>query len=242
MMQSIRRVEALGCVAAFGLVCGGGVCRAQSLFETPIAPVPERAPEGAPAATPAGPSTELRQVSLYAVEAPKPRQFQANDLITIIISERSKLDRSQKAESDKEYSNEFAVEQFIDLINLLELRIQATSEPRLPRVSLESETSFEGEGKYTREDRLTDRITAKILEVKPNGTMVIEAKRSVQTDEEGSTVTLSGVCRSEDVTDQNTVQSNQLYDLALNVENTGDLDRSSRKGVIPRILETIFNF
>lgn len=220
------------------LVIGSGAW-AQSLFESPAAPQLQR--EAGEAAR-AGAAPALREVSLFAVEQPKPREFLAEDLVTIIISERSKLDRKQKGESKKEYDNEAALTKFIDIVNLLELIVKQTSNERLPAIDLTSETDFKGDAKYFREDRLTDRITAKILEVKPNGTLVLEARRQWKTDEEDQVVVLSGICRADDVTDQNTVQSNQLYDLKLVVENRGELNRATKKGLIPRVLETILNF
>lgn len=211
----------------------------QSLYERPVADGPAR--EGVPVAG-AAPSAPLNEVSLMAVEPPKPREFQAEDLVTIVISERQKLDRKQKGESKKNYDNDFAIEAFIDLINLLETRIEPTSSEHLPVLSLKADNNFKGDAKYLREDKLTDRLTAKVLEVKPNGTLVLEARRQWTTDEEDQVAVLSGICRAEDITDQNTVQSNQLYDLRLVVENNGDLDRTTKKGLIPRIWETLVNF
>jgi flagellar L-ring protein precursor FlgH len=223
------------------MLCASGAA-AQSLYEAPVETAPLRPGEAPSPARAPGAAPALAQVSLIAVEAPAPRQFQAEDLVTIIISERSKLDRKHKTDSKKDYDNDLTVSRFIDLIELLETRIQPTSSERLPRIGVSSGTKFKGDAKYQREDQMTDRVTAKILEVKPNGTMVLEARRSFQSDEEDTSLILSGVCRSEDVTDRNTVQSNQLYDLSLKVESSGELHRTNRKGLIPRILETVLNF
>lgn len=223
------------------MICG--LAQGQSLYEQPVPPADDRSIAGGQAQViaPDAPLM-LEQVSLLAVKPAKPREYTENDLIQIIISERSQVDRKQEAESAKSYSNNFEVEQFIDLVNLLETRIQATSEARLPKISLTSDSDFEGDGEYKREDRFTDRVMARVLEVKPNGTLVLEARRQFITDEEEAVVVLSGICRYEDVTDTNTVQSNQLFDLVLNVQNTGDLKRTTKKGIIPRVLEGILNF
>lgn len=243
------------------LVAGLAVSAAgQSLFETAPMPVivqpapgpgapggggvgaapAEAGPDAVPGAVLGAPT--LASVSLQSVAAPEPRTIKANDLVTIIVSERSQLDRSQTVELEKDYDNTLTVANFLDLLSLLELQSAQTSAAKLPRVGVSSSTSFEGDGTYEREDRLTDRVTARVLEVKPNGTLLLEARRSVITDEEESVITLSGYCRSEDVTDRNTVQSNQLFDMALNVQNSGELKRSNRKGVIPRALELLFSF
>ncbi len=186
----------------------------------------------------------LADISLYAVEAPSAREFAENDLVTIIISERSKTERNQKLDSKKDYSIDAGVQAWIDLLQLLEARAtpDGKTSAQLPSVGVDFQSDFKGDGKYNREDKLTDRIQARVVEVKPNGTLLIEARRSIKTDEEVQEVVLSGLCRGEDITDANTIQSNQLYDLALNVQNKGEVKKAGEKGLIPRVLDTLFNF
>ncbi len=211
---------------------------AQSLYERTGEP-----PEGRStpqALNPSGPP-QLTEVSLFAVEPPEARQFQEHDLITIIVSERTKYDRSLESETEKKFDQGFDVNEFIDLLELLELRV--VPEDGVPvGVDLGADTKFEAEATMTQEDEMTDRLGARVVEAKPNGTLLLEAKRTLITDDSEVVVVLSGYCRAEDVTDSNTVQSNQLYDMVLNVQNAGEIRRSTEKGVITRMLETLFNF
>lgn len=232
------------CVLAVALGAWANPAWAQSLYERPAAhPASERADLTTPAApVDATGAPPLSAVSVIAVTPPKPREFKQYDLVTIIVSERSKLDRKLETETEKDYEMNFAVTKFLDMLELLEARITQEDPSDLPEVALKSKRKFEGDAKSKQEDQLTDRITARILEVKPNGTLVLEARRSWTTDEDTTVVTLSGVCRSEDVTINNTIQSNQMYDVAMNVQNSGEMRRANKKGVIPRVLETIFNF
>ena len=248
----MRRSAALTMAVVAG--SAGGAC-GQSLFQRPIAAPTPMSPAGVPiepgalsaagarqAQAPLDPPLVLEEVSLLAVTPTKPREYAENDLVQIIISERSQLDRSQEMQSTKDYSNTLAVEQFMDLVNLLETRVQQNSPGRLPALDISSQSDFQGDGEYKREDKFTDRIMARVLEVKPNGTLLLEARRVFTSDEEEAVVVLSGTCRYEDITDKNSVQSNQLYDLTLNVQNSGDLERTTRKGLIPRVLEGLLNF
>ncbi|HVZ94264.1 MAG TPA: flagellar basal body L-ring protein FlgH [Phycisphaerales bacterium] len=208
--------------------------------------IPESGPAPATVAAPgpvvAGPPPSLESVSLLSVRPPRPRQFNENDLITIIVSERNQFDRNQKLDTKKDYNNNIDVSDFLDLVNLLETRFQQSSPERLPKIGIKSKLDFKGDAKYKREDKATARVTAKVLEVKPNNTLVLEARSLFKTDEEEQVITMSGLCRAEDVTNTNTVQSNQLYDMNLNVQNKGQVFNTNNKGLIPRILETIFNF
>jgi flagellar L-ring protein FlgH len=186
----------------------------------------------------------LAAVSLYRVEPPEPRAFLPNDLVTIIISERARTDRIAELETEKEYELDGTVQSSIDLLKLLELRLEQgrDQDDDLPTVTASLEREYAGEGEYRRDDTVTARVTARVVEVKPNGNLLLEARTSVRTDEEQQTILVSGTARSEDVTNQNTVQSNQLYDLTVDIQNTGQVKDGASKGVITRVLDTLFNF
>ena len=236
--MKLKQLIAVACVV------GGvaGISSAQSLYERPAIPIAsERTAPPPQSADPTG-APALAAVSLMIVEPPQPRVFQEHDLVTIIVSERSKLDRSLETDTEKKYTEEIAFAKFINLLQLLEMRIEQVPEDKLPEIALKTKTKLEADAQTKQEDQFTDRLTARVLEVKPNGTLVLEARRSWTTDEDSTVVTLSGICRSEDVTDKNTIQSNQMFDVAMNVQNTGEMRRTNTKGLIPRVLETIFNF
>ena len=213
-----------------------GTVTAQSLFEAaPAQPGVAQGVQPPPTGLP------LKAVSLYAIEPPEPRVFRENDQITIIISERNKLERSQKLETEKNYQIDAAVQQFIDLSKMLEFRLdEQEQEDELPVIGAGFSTETDNEGSYEREDTLTARVTARVVEVKPNGVLLIEARTTTITDDEVQTITLAGFCRQEDVTVANTVQSNQLYDLTLNVQHDGDVRKAAKKGLIPSFFDAIF--
>jgi len=218
----------------FGVATMCAVASAQSLFQ-------QSSPEAAAAAE-QDPAAPLYGVSLYAIEPPEPREFHENDLITILVREESLLEREQTVESEKDYTLQTPRVQIPETLKFLLLNGDPADVANLPEMDVESNSEFEGEGEYEREDRIEARITARVLEVKPNGTLLLEARSVIQTDEETSTYLLSGICRTDDVTEGNTVLSSQLFDLRLDVQHEGELRKATKKGLFPRVLETLFNF
>ena len=105
-----------------------------------------------------------------------------------------------------------------------------------------SEQEYSGEGEYERRDRFTDRITAEVIDVKPNGTLVLEARRSIQVDEEIKTLVLAGSCMIDTVTEEGVVQSSDLADLRVIVEHEGALRNASSKGWVTKALDFLFPF
>ncbi|MFG0273998.1 MAG: flagellar basal body L-ring protein FlgH [Phycisphaerales bacterium] len=212
----------------------GAPCAAQSLF---------RSAGGAPAQLPDDPATPLYGMSLYAVEPPQPREFSANDLVTIVVAESTEMKREQDSDFSKDYRNEFDLIEWPALRQFLfHLRGPATADTFGANPLASNTNDFEGEAEYERKDDISTRVTARVLEVKPNGTLLLEAKTTLQTDDEIQTITLSGYCRGEDVTDINTVRSSQMFNLVFNVQHEGEMRKANKKGWIPRVLETIFNF
>jgi flagellar L-ring protein precursor FlgH len=188
-------------------------------------------------------STEpLEATSMFVVTPPDPRTFEVHDLISILIDENSQSTMEQNLETKKDYSMSGSVESFPSLRHLLELQLQNGDSQRMAELRLDYANDYTGDGKAERKDRITARITAEVIDVKPNGTLVIEARKSIRENRESKTILLSGTCRQEDVTDNNTVSSSQIASLTLAIETEGEVHRSARKGLIPRALETLFAF
>ena len=214
----------------------GAPAMAQSLFQDGPETPPARA-DGDRSA-----HESIYATSLYAVKPPDPRQYKENDLITIEVAEISNIKREQTIGLDKTYENDAALATLTLLKQFIELRAPITNTRARPATIANVETTFEGEGEYERKEKITARITARVLEVKPNGALLLEARTTIETDEEKQTILLAGLCRSEDVTERNTISSSQLYDLTLNIQHEGQMKDNSKKGLVPRVLETIFNF
>ena len=213
-----------------------GAADAQSLFQ--------EEPEAAPVKAEGDRSTHesVYATSLYAIKPPDPREYKEHDLITIEVSEISNIKREQSLETEKKYENDAAMATLDTIRQFLELRAPLQAVNPSPSNIADSQSKFEGDGEYERKELVTARITARVLEVKPNGTLLLEARTSIETDKEKQTILLAGLCRSEDVTGRNTINSSQLYDLTLNIQHEGQVKKASEKGLIPRALEAIFNF
>lgn len=213
------------------MIAAGSTAHAQSLF---LRSVSEPAVPGS--------AIELRATSMFLVEPPEPRQFKIHDIIYIIINENSIARSQQSLESTKVNQSRNTLNSIIDPMKLLELRLEGSSINGLDLLDLQVQNQYTGEGEYDRNDQIIARIAAEVIDVKPNGNIVIQAKKSVTTDKEVKTVVLSGVARQEDITLENTLLSSQIADLRLDMQHEGELPRSAKKGIVTRALETLFAF
>jgi len=195
-----------------------------------------------PAEEPTAPMVSMQQVSLVYVEPPEPRVIQKHDIITIIIDETSSMTSSQKLETEKESKGDAQLNSLISALALLELRIASSDLTDVDLLDFNAKREFTGEGDYERKDKFTARITAQVLEVKPNGTLLLQAVKRITKDDEIQTLVLAGVVRPEDITLQNTILSSQMANLTLDLQNEGELKDTAEKGLITKVLDTVFAF
>jgi flagellar L-ring protein precursor FlgH len=203
---------------------GGSLLRAESFGK----------PEGGPLTTSA--------VSFYDVPEPKPKLLRKHDLVTIVIRENSQF--SSNDTTNLKHSND--LDAVIDSYVTLGLTNGPALNEHTPSTPIELKTSgqrdFKGTANLERDDTFTGRITAEVIDVKPNGTLVLQATEEIKTDEEEQRVTLIGTCRVEDVTADNTVLSNQLYNLNLNKQHKGAVKDTATRGLWTRLLDWINPF
>ncbi|MCP3905583.1 MAG: flagellar basal body L-ring protein FlgH [Planctomycetes bacterium] len=186
----------------------------------------------------------LRDTSMFAITPPDARIFKLHDLVQIVVRETSRAKSKHELETGKDYDIDGRISAWPHLVlsDLLELQLNDGSGEDLPAVRLGLSKEFEGEGDYKREDDFTARVTAEIVDILPNGNLVLEGHTEVQNDEETSSIMVTGVCRQEDVTAANTVLSNQIHNLRVKKMNRGELKKTNEKGIIAKFLDALFAF
>jgi flagellar L-ring protein precursor FlgH len=231
---------AWGAGIALGVAGNAGSAEAQSLFQRPAEPqstLPGRTPDQN-----AGSSKALIRVSLTAVTPAQPRTYQKNDMVQILINESSVQKFESTLDTQKDYNSATKIGALPSIRHLLEMQLRQGDTDPLLDTSSTGKNKFKGDGTYERTDKFVTKISARVLEVKPNGTLVIEAKKITESDDEKVTLVVSGTARPEDITNANTVQSTQLADLVIKTQSDGEVRKAAKKGLIPRVLDTIFNY
>lgn len=208
---------------------------AQSLFVRAVEEKP-------PAATVDLGTTEFAQASMLFIQPPEPRTFKKHDLITIIVDEVSSASSEQTLETEKESGADLTLNAILDPWELLETRLRQGDTANTKLLGTDFKREFTGEGEYERADRFSAKITAEIIEIKPNGTLVLQATKTITKDDEVQTLVLSGVARQEDITRNNTVLSSQVASLAMNLQHSGELRESAKKGFLTRFFDKVFDF
>lgn len=106
-----------------------------------------------------------------------------------------------------------------------------------------STQALAGKGQATTTTALTTTLTGRVVALLPSGTLVIEAERQLLMDDQRETVILRGLVRPGDLDATNTVISNSVGDLEVEVKGKGVITESTRPpNPMIKWLLRIFNF
>lgn len=192
--------------------------------------------------TPEPGQATLKEVSFTYVPEPEPHVLKKHDLVTVIIREESDFKTKGSTDLKRTSDLDAKLEEYLQL-TLPDLKLRNAGTANLPlETKASANRSFKGEGNVDRSDSLTARIEAEVLDVKPNGTLVLQATKRIKTDDEEQQFTLSGICRASDVSTDNTILSSSLHDFALEKKHTGTVRDTTKRGLLGKLLDFINPF
>jgi flagellar L-ring protein precursor FlgH len=171
------------------------------------------------------------------------RAKRLNDIVTIKVIENisgsGKADTSAKRDS----SLEAGIEQLFGAPLNMNLRnLYGQGNTFSPSVKGAMKDDFKGSGETNRQGKLIGTITAKVVEVMPNGNLVLEARKEIVINNERQIFVLKGMARPEDIGMDNTLLSTRLTDTEIYLVGKGVLQDKQRPGWLVRILDKIWPF
>lgn len=167
------------------------------------------------------------------------RAADVGDILTIIVQENNTASKDQNTRTSKESGINAAIEAFLfspDASKLL------THNGKMPSIKLNAKQNFDGGGKISNAEKVTARIATRVVDVLPNGNLVIEGTRQISFSGETQDAILRGVVRTEDIAANNTVFSYNVADATIKYVSKGTVTDNQRKGWFTRVWEKVTPF
>ncbi len=170
----------------------------------------------------------------------RPRTLQINDIITVIVDYRTQMLSEGDAESRKTANISAALIDWLQLDSgSLRPAVQANGDPT---VTANLISQYRAESDIELRDSLSFRIGAKIVDIRPNGNLVIEAHQSIQVNEELWKISLTGVVRREAIQADRTVSSNAIAEMHIFKNEEGQVRDGYARGWLGRIYGRLHPF
>ncbi|MEM9422605.1 MAG: flagellar basal body L-ring protein FlgH, partial [Pseudomonadota bacterium] len=111
-----------------------------------------------------------------------------------------------------------------------------------PGVDFSRDKSVSNSGSIKREDKITLRLAARVVEMLPNGYMVIRGEQRVRVNYEERVLRAEGIIRPEDISRSNTVPHDRIAEAKIGYVGQGEINRTVKPRLGNRVLDAIIPF
>ena len=163
------------------------------------------------------------------------KAYRIHDVVSIVVTE------SLAASTDGQVKNSRASNASSSITALFGAVKPANALQNL--LGQNSASGLTAQGQSTTNSSLVTTFGAEVMDVLPNGMLVVQATRQITFSQQTQLIRLRGLVRPEDVSAQNQVLSTAMTDLELEVKGKGIVNDSTyRQNPLVRLLEKLVVF
>ena len=168
----------------------------------------------------------IRDFAWSYIDAPKPHEIKVHDIITVTVKENASTNAKSvyNRQRNGQYTAQLA--QFIRINSQGNLDNAAQNSPEIDG---ELQSQLQSTGQVTETETITYRIAATVVDVLPNGVLVLEARKSITDNKDLWEYTLTGKIRPQDITPDNSAMSERIADLQISKVQHGKLHDSTKR-------------
>jgi len=153
----------------------------------------------------------------------KSKSFQVGDVITVLLNESSQASRTQNGTITRESKN--------DMVPKGLSTWGAGVGGWMKGIKMDgSSMSNKGTGAADQQATLTGSVAVSVVEVMPNGNLVLRGEKQLALTEGSEIIQVAGIIRPDDVAPNNTVQSRRLANAQIAYRGSGDLANATKAG------------
>lgn len=159
------------------------------------------------------------------------RARRVGDIITIILSESTNASKSASTSSSKESAVDFGIPSVFG-------GLPTRNGVPILQNSIEAERDFTGEGETTQSNSLSGSVTVTIVEVLPNGNLMVRGEKLLTLNQGSERIQISGIIRVSDISPTNTVSSTQVANAKIIYAGEGVLADANNPGWFTRFVNS----
>ena len=155
------------------------------------------------------------------------KAHRVGDIVTVVIQENNGTSRNNNTTSSRTSGINASISSFLYPAGASGL---LTKNGKLPAMSMTGANTFNGGGTIANQETIAAQIAVKVIDVLPNGNLVLEGRRQTAFSGEKLEAVLRGTVRCDDVTSTNTVFSFNIADASIQYISHGALSDNQRRG------------
>jgi flagellar L-ring protein precursor FlgH len=160
---------------------------------------------------------------------------QIGDILTVNITEDSKVDNKAKRDLQKSTDRSTAFDGELGIDHVL---------PSIPgfNMSAKSSNTLSGKADFKDERSYVDSISVVVVDIQPNGNLVIMGVRDRDITGDIQMIEVSGIVRPSDIAFNNSIKSQQIANFRVVTKSKGVAEPYNRPGWLGKLFDIIWPF
>jgi flagellar L-ring protein precursor FlgH len=172
----------------------------------------------------------------WTYQAPaEPKTWKLNDFVTVLVEEKAHMKREGQVDQRKKAEGALALNDWIALDGFAIVPDPQTSGD--PKISGILDNKYRAQANLENRDTFETSIQCVIVDIRPNGTMVLEGHAQAKLDDEEWELSISGIVRPEDIMPNNTVKSEKVAEKRIQRLSSGHGRDGIRRGWVQKIID-----
>jgi flagellar L-ring protein precursor FlgH len=162
------------------------------------------------------------------------------DIVTILIDETASASKAAKTDTSRKTAISAGIPNMLGLETSGVITKNFADLSKLLNASTDS--TYAGSGSTSRQESLNATISAKVIDVLPNGNLQIEGRRNVKVNNEDQIIVVEGTIRPSDISSNNTINSGFVADARITYTGKGIISDRQSPGWLMGIIDKIWPF
>jgi flagellar L-ring protein FlgH len=167
------------------------------------------------------------------------RAQQVGDILTVTVNITDKAaiaNETQRSRTNKEDSG------VTDFLGSKTIKTPATAILPGRILTADSTSSSDGKGSVNRQEALLTNVAAVVMQVLPNGNLVVEGKQEIRVNNEIRELVVAGIVRPEDIQSDNTIDSTKIAQARIAYGGRGQISDVQQPRYGQQVLDIMLPF
>lgn len=169
------------------------------------------------------------------------RAVRQGDILTVVIEIDEEAEISNETERSRSGSESVGVPNLFGIPQRIDPELP-TGASLSQAVSIDSRSSSSGDGSVRRNEKLTLRVAATVVDVLPNGVLAISGSQELRVNFEMRELLVSGYVRPEDISRQNEITYDKIATARVSYGGRGQITDVQQPRMGQQILDAVLPF
>lgn len=169
------------------------------------------------------------------------RARRVGDILTVDVTIEDEARLSNETRRSRDNSDNLGINGLFGIDQVLDNALGDSFEPETS-VDLSSSLANRGEGSVARNEEIELKVAAVIVQVLPNGNLVIRGRQEVRVNFEKRELIIAGVVRPEDISPTNTIPHDQIAELRVAYGGEGQISDVQQPRYGAQVLDILLPF